>query len=449
VTNRGPRSLRARAVVSAGAGVLVGGLLVAVVAVITVTGAATRSLDDTLHSSANDVIAQLKTNPPKSGDPISLPALNPRDPVVVQVVDQHGAPIATTPGVTSDALICPTTAPEAGEAQTVELAWPGLTGTFRVLSVPLRVGGQSLQVCAARSDSQVESTRNSVLVVLAVTIPIITVLVCLLVARQVGRALEAVSDLTDEAERLRTLDEGRLPVPATGDEVADLAVTLNTLLDRLHDQSTATRQFVADAGHELRTPLTSLRIALELGHDGPVEAVAWTDDALLDVDRLTTLVDDLLVLARADSGEKLHPVTLVLPDAVQDEVARASRLREGVTVTCTGHVSLQADARALRRALGNLLTNAVQHATTHVELACSIDGDRVVLEVTDDGPGIPADQVHRVFERFVRLDPSRSRDDGGSGLGLAIVAAFAEQSHGDVTACPGPGGRFLLHLPAG
>ncbi len=445
---RAPRSLRARAVISAGAVVFVGALLVAVVAVISVTGAATRALDDTLHSSANDVIAQLRTNPPKSGDPISLPALNPRDPVVVQVVDEHGVPIATTPGVSSEALICPTTASESGRAQTVDFDWPGLTGTFRVLSVPLRVGGQDLLVCTTRSDEQVESTRTSVVVVLAVAIPIITVLVCLLVARQVGRALDAVSDLTDEAERLRTLDEGRLPVPATGDEVADLAVTLNNLLDRLHDQSTATRQFVADAGHELRTPLTSLRIALELGADGSTDTATWADDALVDVDRLTTLVDDLLVLARADSGETLHPVALVLPDAVPDEISRASRLRDEISVTCSGHVSVHADARALRRAVGNLLTNAVQHAGSRVDLACSLDGDMVVLEVTDDGPGIPADQVDRVFERFVRLDPSRSRDDGGSGLGLAIVAAFAEQTHGDVTGFPGPGGRFVLRMPA-
>jgi signal transduction histidine kinase len=90
-------------------------------------------------------------------------------------------------------------------------------------------------------------------------------------------------------------------------EVADLAVTLNSPLDRLHDGSTATRQLAAGAGRELRTPLTSLRIALELGQDGPVDATAWTDDALIDVDPLTTLVDDLLVLARADSGEDLWP----------------------------------------------------------------------------------------------------------------------------------------------
>jgi len=443
-----PRSLRARAVTSAGVVVFVGALMVAVIAVISVTGAATRALDDTLHSSASDVIAQLKTNPPKSGDPISLPALNPRDPVVVQVVDEHGTPVATTPGVSSAARICPSTAADAGGAQTVDLAWPGLDGTFRVLTVPITVGGQSLQVCTARSDVQVKSTRDSVVVVLAVSIPIITVLVCMLVARQVGRALDAVSDLTEEAERLRTLDEGRLPVPASGDEVADLAITLNHLLDRLHEQSTATRQFVADAGHELRTPLTTLRLALELGQDRPADVVAWTDDALLDVDRLTSLVDDLLVLARADSGEDLRPASLVLPDAVDDEVARAARLREGILVTCSGRVEIEADAHALRRAVGNLLSNAVQHATSSVALTCSREGDWVILEVTDDGLGLPADQLDRVFERFVRLDPSRARDDGGSGLGLAIVHAFAEQSHGDVTASPGPGGRFVLRLPA-
>ncbi len=446
--HRGPRSLRARAVISAGVVVFVGGVLVALVAVITVTGAATRSLDDALHTSANDVIAQLKTNPPTSGDPISLPALDPRDPIVVQVVDGQGIPIATTPGVSSAARICPSGPPETGEAQTVDLAWPGLTGTFRVLTVPLRAGGQSLRVCAARSDSQVESTRDSVLMVLAGTIPIITVLVCLLVARQVGRALAAVSDLTVEADRLRTLDEGRLPVPDTGDEVENLARTLNTMLDRLHEQSTATRQFVADAGHELRTPLTSLRMALELGQDDPADDLSWVDDALLDVDRLTALVDDLLVLARADSGEDLRPVSLIVPDAVEDEVARASRIREGITVRSSGRVAAIADARALRRAVGNLLSNAVQHATSTVDLVCTGEGGWVVLEVTDDGPGIPADQVRHVFERFVRLDPGRARDDGGSGLGLAIVEAFAEQSHGDVTAYAGPGGRFVLRLPA-
>jgi signal transduction histidine kinase len=447
VTSLRPTSLRAGAVLSACVAVLLGTILMGVVALITVTGAVNRSLDEALSVSAGGVVAQLKANPPSSDDDIQLPPIDAHDPVVVQVVDAAGTPIATTPGVSRSARICADAAAAPGRVTQVDFTYPGLTGTFRVLATPTVVEGRALLVCTAGSDRLVETTRRTVVVVLAIAIPVITALVGLLVARQVGRALGAVSELTREADRVRTLDEGRLGVPASGDEVADLAVTLNTLLDRLHEQSQATRQFVADAGHELRTPLASLRVALDLSRDNAPDDDPWADEAITDVERLSSLVDDLLVLARVDSGAPQRVELLHVPEAVADEVALTARLREGVTVRATGSVDVVADRRGLRRAVRNLLANAVRHAETRVELRCTSADGWVVVEVVDDGPGIPADQVERVFERFVRLDESRGRDSGGSGLGLAIVAAFANQSGGHAVATPGPGGRVVLRLP--
>ena len=443
-----PRSVKARSAVAAGAAVLVGSVLVSAVALVLVQGAVTRSLDDALSASAGGVIAQLSENPPSSGDPVQLPVLDPRDPVVVQIVDAAGTPVASTPGVDARARICPAGPRNPGvSTTTVDLAQPGLVGTFRVQTTETMADGVPYLVCAARSSDAAEATRRAVLVAMGLVILAVTALVVLLVARAVGAALSAVADLTTEADRLRNLDEGRLSVPDTGDEVEHLATTLNELLDRLHNQEKATRQFVADAGHELRTPLTSLRLELELaGSDGSDSSRAKA--ALGDVDRLTVLVDDLLVLARADAGQRPKAQHVTLPECIADEVTNANRLRDGVHVTLHAEsATAVSDLPALRRAVRNLLSNAVRHAEQQVEVRVAPVGSWVVIEVLDDGPGVPLSETRRIFERFTRLDDARARDSGGSGLGLAIVAAYAQSSEGDVVAHPGPGGRFVLRLP--
>lgn len=448
MTARWPRSLRARAAWTAGVAVLLGSVLVAAVAVMLVQAASTRSLDAALAASTSDVIAQLEENPPTSGDPVQLPAVDPSDPVVVQIVSAAGGAVATTPGVDPSVRICPA-ATGVDDATTVDLAEPGLVGTFRIVATPTTAGGSVYVVCAARSTAGTETSRWVVLLALLVVVVAVTVLVVLLVARGVGTALGAVARLTAEADRLRTLDAGRLGVPDSGDEVARLAVTLNELLDRLHDQQQATRQFVADAGHELRTPLASLRLELELAASGSGDSDSAGTGALGDVERLTALVDDLLMLARADAGERLAPAPVTLPDAIVDDVTNAGRSRDGVSVTVHGSaVQALVDVHGLRRAVRNLLSNAVRHAEAVVRVEVSLDGAWVCVEVLDDGPGVPAGETTRVFERFTRLDDARARDHGGSGLGLSIVAAFAERSGGSVIAYAGPPGRFVLRIPA-
>lgn len=439
------RSLRARSAAAAGAAVLLGSALIGALALALVQTAGARSLDAALQASTADVLAQLQENPPSSGDPVQLPPLDPADPVVVQIVDAAGEPVATTPGVATGARVCAT--PAGTDAESVELDQPGLSGTFRVMATHVETGGDSYTVCAARNDESAEATRLAVLAALAAAILAVTALVVLFVTRGVGTALSAVSALTQEADRLGTLDAGRLTIPDTGDEIERLAVTFNALLDRLHEQQQATRRFVADAGHELRTPLASLRLDLELAElDASPRAVP--SEAISDVDRLAALVDDLLVLARADAGEPADPVPVRLPDTLLDEIQQAGRLAPEVAVSMTGDpCEAMVDEQGLRRAVRNLLTNAVRHARTDVHVRIHSGRDRISIEVLDDGPGLPPDQTERVFERFTRLDDARSRDAGGSGLGLAIVAEFARQNHGSARAYPGPSGRFVLQVP--
>lgn len=440
-----PRSIRARSVVSAGVIVLLGAGLISVIALAAVRGAASRSIDDALAATVSDVNAQLVDNPPTTGTTIELPQIDARNPTLVQVVDSTGVAVATTPGISSTVTLCDDIDVHSTKVQTVDLAYPHASGTFRVLAQPVTASGHTYTVCAARSDEQAESTTRTAFAVLALVVPAITLLVCLLVARQVGRALTAVSELSNEADRLRSLETGRLGVPDTGDEVEALALTLNQLLDRLHDQSRTTQRFIADAGHELRTPLTSLSLALELA---PRTDDDWMLGAHQDLDRLTELVDDLLALARTDSGAPQHLTAVSVPADLLDEVDLVRRLRPELDIDVEGDdIHLLTDAPGLRRAVRNLLTNASRHAVDRVTLTSHEQDGFAIVEVADDGPGIPADQVERVFDRFVRLDPARARDDGGSGLGLSIVASFAKSVGGDATARPGPGGSFTLRVP--
>jgi len=243
-------------------------------------------------------------------------------------------------------------------------------------------------------------------------------------------------------------------VPPGRDEIHRLAVTLNTMLDRLEAARARQREFVADAAHELRSPLANMRTQLEVArHLGP--AADWPavgEDLLADTKRLGRLVDDLLLLARADAAPvptRHDPVDLA---AVARDVA--ARFGEPVRVVGDGPVWTVGDEDELRRVVSNLVDNAVRYAATGVEVGVGRDGATAVLTVTDDGPGIPVADRARVFERFVRLDPARSRlrrtddagwtpDSGGAGLGLPIVRELVRRHGGTVTladALPADGG---------
>jgi signal transduction histidine kinase len=227
-------------------------------------------------------------------------------------------------------------------------------------------------------------------------------------------------------------------VPAAADEIRALAVTLNGMLDRLAAARERQRAFVADAAHELRSPLASMQAQLEvagrLGEGGHLQA-----DLLADVQRLSGLVEDLLLLARSDADIRgpARPAELD-GHALLAEVATAY---QGATVpvvlTPGDPVPLIADPAELRRSVQNLVDNAVRHATSQVRLTACTDQGAALLMVSDDGPGIAEPDRERVFERFTRLDEARGRGSGGSGLGLAIVRELVGRAGGTVSLADG------------
>ena len=196
-------------------------------------------------------------------------------------------------------------------------------------------------------------------------------------------------------------------------------------------------------------PWHPFQVCLDLAADAdPAHARAAVRDGLIDVERLAGLVDDLLRLARADAGEPPTPTLVALPDALLGEISAVRRRRPDLSLDVDGGpVAFSADVSALRTAVGNLLSNAARHARSHVPVHVGRVGDRAAIEVVDDGPGVPPQDLQRIFERFVRLDDARTRDSGGIGLGLSIAAALVQRDGGRITAFPGPGGRFLLELP--
>jgi signal transduction histidine kinase len=250
----------------------------------------------------------------------------------------------------------------------------------------------------------------------------------------------------------------RLPEPPNGDEIGRLARTMNDMLGRLEDSAQRQRQFVSDASHELRSPVAAIRTDLEVAllHEG--DDADWPTVAravLSEEARLETLLGDLLVLASDDETSALGPraSAVDLARLATDEAARGRRVPVRVdrpagdrddAFVVTGVVA------RLERALANLVDNAARHAASTVRLSVSRYGDRVRVVVDDDGPGVPAIDRERIFERFARLDGSRARDSGGAGLGLAVVRSIATRHGGYVWADTSPlgGARFTIELPA-
>jgi two-component system OmpR family sensor kinase len=239
-------------------------------------------------------------------------------------------------------------------------------------------------------------------------------------------------------------------------EVGRLGLVLNSMLDRIEASDRRLRRFVADASHELRTPLAAVRAYSELFERGadrrPDDLARAMAGIRRESERMSELVEDLLLLARLDEGQQLERERVDL-SAVAAEAVETAR-----TVDPSRRIDLEADPvvvlgdRArLRRVLDNLLANVRSHTppgTPAYVRVRSEDGSAIV-EVADEGPGLPEGAAENVFRRFYRVDASRSRDSGGVGLGLSIVAAIAEAHDGSAsaTSAPGEGSRFRVSLP--
>ena len=280
------------------------------------------------------------------------------------------------------------------------------------------------------------------------------------------RAMRPIKALTGLARQIRSTRDPsmRIPVPATEDEVGELARTMDGMLQAL-DEATSEREqalerqreFVADASHELRTPLTSIQANLELlqveggGTEDDKHAV---DSALSSTKRMSGLVSDLLLLARADAGRQAARTDLDLAQVAAGALEEVQPLAGGrrLDSALEGPLPMSGNPDELHRMIRNLLENAVRHTPekTTVELTARRDGDAALVEVVDDGPGIPAGIEDQVFDRFVRGDgPADTVGGGGSGLGLAIVRAVAQSHGGSVEAGQSTygGARLSIRLP--
>ncbi|MEU0999690.1 sensor histidine kinase [Streptomyces tibetensis] len=255
------------------------------------------------------------------------------------------------------------------------------------------------------------------------------------------RALRPVEGIRREMDAITHSEDlaRRVPEPDTHDEIARLASTTNETLAALETSVERQRRFVADASHELRSPIASLRTQLEVAAAHP--ELLDLDGAVEDTVRLQRLAADLLLLARLDAGERPSDAKVDLAGLAREQAEG----RTGVTVDAEP-VEVAGSRGQLGRVLANLLDNAQRHARSAVTVSVRREGDRAVVGVADDGDGVPEDDRERIFERFVRLDAARSRDDGGAGLGLAIARDVAVRHGGTLTAGRGPAGGALFEL---
>jgi signal transduction histidine kinase len=291
------------------------------------------------------------------------------------------------------------------------------------------------------------------------TYAIVSALALLLVAGAAflltGRLLALLRRLRRTAEEITETDLSRR-IPVSGnDDITALTGTVNTMLERLEAAFTEQRRFLDDAGHELKTPLTVLRGHLEVLDLGSPEEVAETRDLLLDeVDRMSRLVGDLILLAKSDRPDFVRVEPVELRDLTEDLLAKCSGLGERTwSIDAAATARVEVDAQRLTQAVLQLADNAVRHTRPgdRVAVGTAYDGSRLRLWVRDTGPGLAPEDRTRVFDRFARAD---DRDHEGFGLGLSIVGAIAE-AHGGRTAWEDPthdghprGSRFVVDVPA-
>lgn len=401
----------------------------------------TGTLEEGLERNASNIAAAMSAGDVAGG----VPAFGDDD-AFAQVVDANGGVVAASPNVATRGPVLP---PPAGQREwrTTD-AIPVDDSRFRTLSVNTADGG-AVHVGATLDD--VDESVRLLTVSLAIAVPVVTALLAGLVWLLVGRTLRPVEAIRREVAAIGGSDlDHRLHVPPTGDEISRLATTMNDMLERVERASQRQARFAADASHELRSPLTRIRSELEvdLAHPATADPLATHRSVLDETIGMQQLVDDLLMLARGDTVQAPQRQLVDLAEIVDDHARRARQTGKQVEQQIAP-AEVAGNARELDRAIGNVIANAARHARGNVSVRVTSDGREVIVTVDDDGPGIaPADR-HRVFERFTRLDESRTVGAGGAGLGLAIAADVIARHGGTITIADAPrgGARFELRVP--
>jgi heavy metal sensor kinase len=304
-----------------------------------------------------------------------------------------------------------------------------------------------------------ESIKNLALILIA-GIPAALLLALLGGYFLAGRALSPVQVITRKAQDItaESLSE-RLPIRNPHDEIGNLAEVFNDTLGRLENSFEQLRRFTADASHELRTPLTSLRSVGEVALKKSMDAKSYQEaigSMLEETERLTHLVDNLLILARGDAGKaKLTPSPVDLcalaSEVVEELRILAEEKNQNLSLSIEKKVEAEVDKETIRLAVSNILHNAILYTQEGGKVDVHVarnENDEAVIDVIDNGPGIPETERTKVFERFYRVDKARSRAEGGAGLGLAIARWAVEVNGGSIAFCdndpPGTICRIIL-----
>ncbi|TAK69020.1 MAG: HAMP domain-containing protein [Actinomycetota bacterium] len=447
-----PRGIRARSVTAAVAVVAVALVVAGAALLLLLRWSLVGEVDAAVAQRSRDLAAEIAVEP--ADDPGLMPSQN-ADVIALQVQSLDGQLLAAN-GLLSDGPLPVSSRPAPGTSVHVDIAVPAAGGeTYRAVATGAQTARGPVVVVAAQSLAGVHHTLSVVAALLVAATPVLLGAVGWATYVAVGRSLHAVEAIRRGVARIESTDlHQRVPVPATGDEIARLATTMNGMLARLEESSRAQRQFVADAGHELRSPLASLVAAIEVAeYQQEQGSPAWAETAPVlrdEVARLSRFVDDLLVLAKADE----HQLTLHLRDVDLDHVVEieAARVRATTTLRVTGSIEavrVTADPGRIAQVVRNLVDNAIRHAESGVALSVSTAAHQAVVTVDDDGPGVAEAERERILERFVRLDEHRGRDSGGSGLGLSIAQEIAIAHGGSIRVAESPSGgaRVELILP--
>lgn len=432
-------TLRARLLVLGLVAVTVATAVGGVVLYVASSAAANASLRRDARAAAEQVVELVRSG--RLPDPIPVTGSQ-----MVQVVDSRNRVVSASAG--SDRLTAILTSSQLTRALhgSIRVEASRLAQSAPYVVIAEAVPGLDRFIVVAEPTDQLLRTAHVLRVTLLVVLPVLLVILGAISWRLIGATLRPVERLRAGAERISGADhDERLPVPRSVDEIHALALTLNSMLDRLADSRARQRAFLADVAHELRSPLTSMRTQLEVA-ERLGEGDALSREVLADVLRMSALVEDLLVVARLDSD------AVPLPDAgpveldavLERQGARYAGAALDVDVE-PGLVVLLGPGE-LDRLLANLVDNAVRHARSRVGVCARRHGDRVRITISDDGPGVPVAERDRMRQRFTRLDSARDRGSGGTGLGLAIVTSLLAKRDGRLLLDDAPSGGLAATL---
>jgi two-component system OmpR family sensor kinase len=419
---------------------------------VTVSSRLTDAIDDELQTRFDEIAELL--NEPGTGRPRLTAEEFEGDGGFSQVLTASGAVVASTLPAGAGAVIEPNDLRRAQRDEVVlaEPDVPGVEGQARLLARAARTADGMFVVVAGASTEDRDAALESIAIAFAIGAPLALLLASALGYALAARALTPVTKMQTRADKITLERSGeRLPMPPARDELHHLAETLNAMLDRIEASLARERTFVADASHELRTPLTILRAELELAKR-PGRTIDELRGALRstgeEVDRLTQLAENLLVMARSENnGLAPHRVDTdigALMARVRDRIAnQAAEGNRSIVIDVPTGLSARLDAAQVEQALLNLVDNALRHGHGTVRLSARSSDGSLVLEVSDAGPGFPGGFEQAAFERFSRADDART--DGGAGLGLAIVQAIA-QAHGGSASIASAGAPTTVQL---